>query len=561
MFNFHFYLIFCISILYYLTPPPVEASPCFCAKSDKGVRYCGKVLKLDPDDSVTVAVNGVPIDLKMANFAECGEEQRPSLPPVAAKVPETPPRPAPHASPRMEERFGIYGSNTIGEELMPQLIKGYARQIGMTFRGRGRCDVDRGADGSTFVLSRPSPSAGPGLSIDCKALGTHVGIPALAEGRAEIAMLSHPITRSEEAIMLSAGVANMSTVRHEQAIALDGIRVVVSPQNRAVSLTRRQIAQIFAGEITDWSELNLPGGKINLYVRDIESGTRQTFEERVLAKYRLSMSAAARPFTSSKLLSDEVAADPNGIGFIGYAYLGRAKTLAIIEESCSIVHDPSILSVKTEDYLLSRRLYLYVGRTRSAHVQGLMYYTLSDAAQPVIRSANFIDQSIEAASAEESWKRIWSRKRHPVVEKGLDSDPKKLKELAYDISFARRLSIDFRFRSNAFDLDEKLDTKALQDVIRLAEFLKAEPKFRRVLLLGFADSRGTFKANLALSQKRADTVKRVLLMSGARALDRRIVAKGYSELLPVSCNRDAAGAEEPLGLEKNRRVEVYLLPD
>ncbi len=74
---------------------------------------------------------------------------------------------------------------------------------------------------------------------------------------------------------------------------------------------------------------------------------------------------------------------------------------------------------------------------------------------------------------------------------------------------------------------------------------------KRVLLVGFADAKGTFKENLRLSQERADEVRKALVESGGLSPS-AIVAKGYSELMPVACNGDDAGRE------RNRRVEAWL---
>ena len=119
-----------------------------------------------------------------------------------------------------------------------------------------------------------------------------------------------------------------------------------------------------------------------------------------------------------------------------------------------------------------------------------------------------------------------------------------------DAERSERLSVSFRFRPSS----AKLDTKAGQDVLRLAAYVQAKIHGKRVLLVGFADAKGTFKENLRLSQERADEVRKALVESGGLT-PAAILTKGYSELMPVACNGDDAGRE------KNRRVEAWLIPN
>src|SRR5262249_4078881 len=225
-------------------------------------------------------------------------------------------RPAPPLAPVVEERFGIAGSNTIGERLMPALISSFGQAQGLVSEEKSCADT-------TLHLRR-----GPWtLSIACSAHGTHTGIPALADGRADVAMLSRPISAEEQASMRRAGFPAMDTVRYESVVALDGLLIVVAPRNPLRPLSIDQIARIFAGEITDWAQLGGSAGKINLYVRDENSGTRDSFESMVMKPSRKAIAGSAIKFESSSELSDGVAADPRGIGFVGFAYQRQARAL------------------------------------------------------------------------------------------------------------------------------------------------------------------------------------------------------------------------------------------
>jgi phosphate transport system substrate-binding protein len=346
----------------------------------------------------------------------------------------------------------------------------------------------------------------------------------------------------------------------EHVLALDGVVVIVSPDNPLTGLTLDQIAQIFAGDIKNWSQFGRPAGPIDLYMRNENSGTRDTFEGLVMKPRGLAL-ASGHVFSSSSQLSAMVAADPNGIGFVGYAYRHTAKALDI-QLSCGITHHPTEMAIKSEDYPLTRRLFLYTGKIHSALATQLLEYVLSEEAQPIISKANFIDLSIadEGVASSRDWVARYADPRLRPSERDLDFDPAVFAKLQRFAGGAERLSISFRFQSGS----RMLDSRAQADVRRLATYLNTAASGRQVLLAGFTDAKGTFGHNLGLSQRRALVVREALVEAG---VDRqRLTADGFSELLPVVCN----SADDKRRLTdrtvddefrmKNRRVEAWLLP-
>src|SRR5262249_8699783 len=150
----------------------------------------------------------------------------------------------------------------------------------------------------------------------------------------------------------------------EHVLALDGVLVLVSPDNPLSGLTMNEIAGIFAGTIRDWSALGRGSGPINIYARDDKSGTFDTFNSLVLRPRHLALRKDAKRCESSEELSDEVARDRNGIGFAGFAYLRNTKALTITSD-CGISSAPNAFNVKSEEYPLARRLFLYTKGVRN----------------------------------------------------------------------------------------------------------------------------------------------------------------------------------------------------
>ncbi len=251
---------------------------------------------------------------------------------------------------------------------------------------------------------------------------------------------------------------------------------------------------------------------------------------------------------SSEELSDSVARDPDGIGFAGFAYLRNTKALAIGND-CGLASLPTAFNVKTEEYPLARRLFLYANDLPKGSVaDNLLQFALSPAARNAIVAAGFIDQEFELLDEQGQLVRLAQGLS------GLDPDisPAVLKDLASTLKASSRVSTTLQFRMNS----TVLDSKALADVNRIAGYLKSlvksDPK-RTVVLAGFSDSLGSFASNAALSQGRAQQVKDAVLRAAGPGIPQTMItARGYSELLPAACNTSEQGRN------KNRRVEVWV---
>jgi phosphate transport system substrate-binding protein len=245
-------------------------------------------------------------------------------------------------------------------------------------------------------------------------------------------------------------------------------------------------------------------------------------------------------------VADAVAADATGIGVTSFAFVRDAKGLNV-ESSCGLISRPSVFTVKTEEYPLTRRLYLYtVAKPMHPHAKGFLDFVLSKEAQPVIGSAQFVDQSPDSLSFDDQGGRIAYALNAPTE----DFNIAEMRQLIADMNGAKRLSITFRFKSASTELD----IKARADIDRLVA-LAATPEVRgkTLLLLGFADSIGPYGGNAVLSIGRATQVKDTLLVAAKGTIDPALVVhKGYSELAPVACN------DQTEGRNLNRRVEVWV---
>jgi phosphate transport system substrate-binding protein len=187
---------------------------------------------------------------------------------------------------------------------------------------------------------------------------------------------------------------NVLAPGNEHVLALDGLAVIVHPTNPIKQLRLDQIAQVFSGQITNWRGIGGADRPIKIFRRDDKSGTYDTFKTLVLAPYHLNISAQANALESSETLTAEVARDPDAIGFIGLPYINKNVALSIAS-SCGISSSPSKFTIKTEEYPLARRLYLYtIGVPADQTARELLQFALSDEAQSTVQEAEFVDQTM-----------------------------------------------------------------------------------------------------------------------------------------------------------------------
>ena len=337
-------------------------------------------------------------------------------------------------------------------------------------------------------------------------------------------MSSRPIKQNEIKNLSSLG--SLDSEKSEYVIALDGLAIIVHKNNHLKKISKKMIRDVFSGKITNWSQLGLASAPINVYARDDKSGTYDTFKSLVLGK-KTPLRKSAKRFESNAKLSDEVANDSNGIGFVGLAYIQQAKVLAVYDTDTRALL-PEVFTVATEDYVLARRLYMYIPEINPHPLaKDFVQFAVSEKADDIVTKIGFVSQEIDAF-----------RMGIPPFA------PIEYRQFTYG---AVRLSLNVRFKSGSI----KLDNKAVRDVSRLVHYLKKpENNSRKVLLFGFADKHEVIPyVSDSFSVSRADAVADYL----SKYHIHPIKVRGYGSKLPVANNITTSGRYT------NRRVEIWMM--
>ena len=180
-----------------------------------------------------------------------------------------------------------------------------------------------------------------GINVTYNPTGSGSGIQAVSEGRCDIGLSSRALKDDEKATLT------------ETVVALDGIAMIVNPENPVSDLTVEQIADIYTGKITNWSEVGGNDAEIVLIGREAGSGTRDGFESitdtKDACQYRQELTSTGDVITT-------VSRNPNAIGYASLAAIkdsvkaltvnGVAPTEATVKDGTYLVQRPFVLVTK-----------------------------------------------------------------------------------------------------------------------------------------------------------------------------------------------------------------------
>jgi len=211
-----------------------------------------------------------------------------------------------------------------------------------------------------------------GLSITVDGTGSGGGISGARDGSLHVGMSSREFTPEETAVLNVYAVAN------------EGIAIIIHPNNPVRNLTADQARGIFSGDIRNWNEVGGSNAPIMVTTRASGSGTRATFEELLLN--RESVTEVASPFTSNALLLQEVARQPNAVGYVSIGYLDntiRAVTLNGVSATPETVNNGT--------YMLRRSLYVCTsGRASGMSAMFIDYLRSAEIQKNVVEAQSLV---------------------------------------------------------------------------------------------------------------------------------------------------------------------------
>ena len=234
-------------------------------------------------------------------------------------------------------------------------------------------------DGSTSMekvigaLSESYMAANKDVTVNYNPTGSGSGITAVQEGTCDIGLSSRALKDEEK----SAGLK-------ETVLAYDGIAIIVHPDNPVSDLSIDQIAKLYTGEITNWTDVGGKDTEVVLIGREAASGTRDGFESitgtKDACQYRQELTSTGDVITA-------VSQNPDAIGY---------ASLASVKDSVKALSvggvTPSEATVKDGSYPVQRPFVLVTveGKELSPAAQAFFDYALSSDAAGIIAKAGAV---------------------------------------------------------------------------------------------------------------------------------------------------------------------------
>ena len=219
----------------------------------------------------------------------------------------------------------------------------------------------------------------PGVSFEIAAEGSTTGIAAVIDGTAQIGMSSRRAKSTEMSAATAKGVTLKPTI-----VAHDGIGIIVNKDNPLSKLSKRQVEQIFAGDITDWSAVGGKPGKISIYTRNTSSGTYSDFKQ--LAMNNRDYAKSSQKMAGNEQIAAEVGKNANGIGYVGLAYL-TAPGLKVVPVEGVLPTKETVLKLA---YPYARPTFYYTNGTPTGEAAKFVEFTLSAEGKRIAEKVGFV---------------------------------------------------------------------------------------------------------------------------------------------------------------------------
>lgn len=352
------------------------------------------------------------------------------------------------------------------------------------------------------------------LSLQVEALGSSTGFAGLFDGSADLAASSRVINAQEIAFAEKLGVQ-----LHEIFVGLDGIALVVNPQNPVRELDLETAAAIFAGRITNWRELGGSDAPIRVLGRPAYSGTHAFLQQKLLSQLGedTKFAPSIESVEKTEQLAEAVARDANAIGYVGLAYVKpNVRALGLRPHKDSPVVGPDSDSVLNGSYPIARPLVLYMRTDSPRGTRAVVDFARSAEGQAIVKKMGFIPMP----AASESFASLMPAPNVPAPEV---------------------LRIYFEPNSSNIARESNMD---------LMQAAMAFHGQRRILIIGNADSTGKAEDNRKLAKQRAEVVAARLRTLAKRedAIEVEVAATEH----PLATNSTSDGRKV------NRRVDVLV---
>ncbi len=230
----------------------------------------------------------------------------------------------------------------------------------------------------------------PDVRIAVTGGGSGTGIAGLINGTVQLANASRALSAEEKAAAQAAGFEPV-----EVPVALDAVAVIVHPSNPVNELTIAQLADIYAGRITNWRQVGGANRPIVLLSRESNSGTYVYFLEQVVRQGRKDSTDLFSPnallMPSSEGIGNEVRQNPNAIGYDGLGYVTAGqKVLRVAAGPGEAYVTPTAETVTDGSYPIARPLFMITREQPAGATAEYLQWIKGPQGQAIVSELGFV---------------------------------------------------------------------------------------------------------------------------------------------------------------------------
>ncbi len=216
-------------------------------------------------------------------------------------------------------------------------------------------------------------SVNPDIHITVAGGGSGVGVKQVGEGLVAIGNTGRALKEEE---ISKYGLLSF-------AFAIDGVAVVVNPENKVDALTAQQVIDIYAGKIKDWKEVGGEPGAINVFGREDGSGTREVFMEKAINKG--SLAASINIVSSNGAMKTAVSQDKRAIGYVGIGHIDESVKAPKFDGTV-----PSQENAANGKYKVTRNLYMNTKGEPNGLTKLFINYIYSPEGVEITKNSGYI---------------------------------------------------------------------------------------------------------------------------------------------------------------------------
>jgi len=434
----------------------------------------------------------------------------------------------------------LSGTQTTLGGLLPGLVEDFAFANGLTSLRR-----DTSTTSWTYFIADAARI--PVARIQARVEPSQRAFRDLTRRKSDLIATARLPNKAEIATAKKRGIGDLASRYRQQILALDAIVLLVSPENPVSSLTMPEIRGIYSGQITNWSQVGGVDAPITVLRRTPDSDISMQFDTIFFPRDTALRPIKTRIFASNRDISEAVSSDPLAIGVSGFSGIRNAKPLGI-RGTCGVVQRPSAFALRSGDYPLTRRFYLFTPQQRlPLFARNFLAFLRSPRAQASIENLGFVGLGMAAKPLATQQDRL----SNAILKSGNDVTLKALKGFVSALSGAARLPATFRFTDNSTEIDSRSvrNIQALADMLDGGDFDGHE-----IIFAGFSDANGGASGNRRIARNRAEQVASLIRSRATRADLSKVSFRkiGFGEVSPIACNDSVQGRHT------NRRVEVWV---